>query len=784
MNIKNIIQLLLQSSSDFNKLHDYVITELSKAVNKSVNEANPEELFKIAKTCTPTEKDRVQALLDAYNNAVLSLIKQGITKAVLFSTNTQQNALSAFTRFEGKEVDAWRKETARAFIESRMKRDNGLNLSDRVWNYTQQTKSEFEVAVSQVLANGIGKGISAESLGRQVRQYLNNPDMMYRRYHRKQLMSDGTKKDIVEWRRRVIDKEGKVRFIKEDLAKVGTGVYRSARQNALRLTITETNMAYNYSNCKRWESEPFVLGIRIRLSANHPEEDICDELAGDYPKTFMWRGWHPRCMCSVSPILMDRKSDEWKKLRKMPKEEYEAYQSPNLVKNVPSAFSEWCERNKKKLKVARDNDKLPYFVKDNQKVVGDLLGWKEKQIVKPISSREKILAAAKARHEARTDKQINDILTRWDERKYTSAQKQNFKVIENKMGLKRGISMDFEKANQGKGNIDYKSGLTAFRVNCQSSVVAHELRMRGFDVTAQPNLQKGDDPNKLSHGTWKCWIKADGTPFEMPERFAYKISKNGNYIGLPYKETIQQINEHTKAVGRYHVSFGWKGEKYGHIVTMERKADGTALWYDPQTGQRDFFDKEYVKKIKGVRAYRVDNLSFDILNWNVVRPIGNRNFMPQPPKGQTAGTKAILSSDKSSIIGTRVNLSKNIIEYRNLAMSEILKINTIQKLHDGELKYSKSSLKRSIVHAKNKEEVDMFKYVVTHPKEMLFCRKSIFGEVKDVNNKIDLRNLERKRKRGVIHYNEYELQKNDEVLLIKTEVYKNGIEIPYNIRLK
>lgn len=788
MNIKNIIQLLLQSSSDFNKLHDYVITELSKAVNKSVNEANPEELFKIAKTCTPTEKDRVQALLDAYNNAVLSLIKQGITKAVLFSTNTQQNALSAFTRFEGKEVDAWRKETARAFIESRMKRDNGLNLSDRVWNYTQQTKSEFEVAVSQVLANGIGKGISAESLGRQVRQYLNNPDMMYRRYHRKQLMSDGTKKDIVEWRRRVIDKEGKVRFIKEDLAKVGTGVYRSARQNALRLTITETNMAYNYSNCKRWESEPFVLGIRIRLSANHPEEDICDELAGDYPKTFMWRGWHPRCMCSVSPILMDRNSDEWKRLRKLPKEEYEAYQSPNLIKDVPSKFSEWCKRNEDKLKVARDNDKLPYFVRDNERVVGDIVGWKEKPIKTKTTSKEtnrdKVLKAAKKRHEARTDNQINDILLRWDERKYNPLQKQNFQNIEDIMNIKRGVSMDFESANQGKGNIDYKSGLTAFRVNCQSSVVAHELRMRGFDVTAQPNWQMGDDPNKLSHGTWKCWIKADGTPFEMPERFAYKISKNGNYIGLPYKETIQQINEHTKEVGRYHVSFGWKGENYGHIVTMERKADGTALWYDPQTGQRDFFDKEYVKKIKGVRAYRVDNLSFDILNWNVVRPIGNRNFMPQPPKGQTAGTKAILSSDKSFIIGTRVNLSKNIIEYRNLAMSEILKINTIQKLHDGELKYSKSSLKRSIVHAKNKEEVDMFKYVVTHPKEMLFCRKSIFGEVKDVNNKIDLRNLERKRKRGVIHYNEYELQKNDEVWLIKTEVYKNGIEIPYNIRLK
>lgn len=629
MNIKSIIQLLLQCSSDFDKLHDYVITELSKAVNKSVNEAEPEELFKIAKNCTPSEKDRVQSLLNAYNNAFLALVKQGITRAALLSTSTQQKVLNAFTRFEGKEVDSWRKETARAFIESRMKRDHGLNLSDRVWNYTQQTKSEFEVAVSQVLANGIGKGISAESLGRQVRQYLNNPDMMYRRYHRKKLMSDGTKIDVVEWRRRVVDKEGKVHFVKEDLAKVGTGVYRSARQNALRLTITETNMAYNYSNCKRWESEPFVLGIRIRLSANHPEDDICDELAGDYPKTFMWRGWHPRCMCSVSPILMDRNSDEWKKLRKLPKEEYEAYQSPNLIKDVPSKFSEWCKRNEDKLKVARDNDKLPYFVRDNERVVGDIVGWKEKPIktktTSKETSREKVLKAAKKRHEARTDKQINDILLRWDERQYSKPMQSNFRTMEKAWNIKRAKSMSFKEANQGKGNIDYNT-LPSCHVNCQSSVVAHELRLRGFDVTAQPNWKLRDDPHILSCGTWRCWKNQDGTLFKEPKSFGYKLSKNGHFLGLPYKETIQQINEHTKEVGRYHVSFGWKGEKYGHIITMERKADGSALWYDPQNGKRDFFDKEYAKKIKFIKAYRVDNLLFDVENWNVVRPLANKEL--------------------------------------------------------------------------------------------------------------------------------------------------------------
>lgn len=781
---KNIIKLLLHVSSDFNKLYNHVIDELTKATIVSTGRVTPEELYKISNACTPTEKERVQALLDSYKQALQSLIQQGITRAVMLSTITQQKAFEAYTRMQGEAVDEWRDKTANAFIRSRRDRKGGLNLSDRVWNYTQQTKAEFELAMSNAIEKGIKKGESAESLGRKIRQYLNNPDMMYRRYHVKKAMSDGTKKDVIEWRRRVVDEDGNVHFVKEDLAKVGTGVYRSARQNALRLTITETNMAYNFANCERWSSEPFVLGIRIRLSGNHPEEDICDELAGDYPKDFMWRGWHPRCMCSASSILIDRDSEEWKYLRSLPEKEYKAYKSPNLVQNVPEKFSKWCERNAKKLDLAREKGKLPYFVKDNERVVGNLLGWEDKQATESMSSREKILAAAKVRHEARTDKQIENILTRWDERKYSPAQQQNFKDIENKMELKRGVSMDFEKANQGKGNIDYKSGIPAFSVNCQSSVVAHELRMRGFDVTAQPNWRNGDDPNKLSHGTWKCWIKEDGTPLERPEPFAYKFSKNGNYLGLPYKETIQQINEHTKEVGRYHVSFVWKGEKYGHIVTMERKADGTALWYDPQTGLRDFFDKEYAKKIKGVRAYRVDNLVFDIENWNVVRPLEKKNFMTKPPKGQTAGTEAVLSRDKSSIIGTRVNLSKKIIEYRNKVMSEILDLRITPKLHDGEILYSKKTLKRCIVHAKNKKEVDMFKYVITHTEELLYKRKSMLGEVKNLNKDEDINNILKKKKRGVVHYNEYELQKNDEVWLVKTEVYKNGIEIPYNIRMK
>lgn len=405
MNQKGILKLLLTCSSDFKKLYDKIITELSSAVSVSANDASTDEFYNIERDCTPSEKTKVQTLLSQYCNALEGLIKQGITRAVLLCADTQDKALKSYTRMEGDEVDAWRKDTAKAFVQSRMKRDKGLNLSDRVWNYTQQTKSEFELAMSHSLEDGISKGISAESLGRRVKQYLNNPDMMYRRYHTKKLMSDGTKKDVVEWRRRVIGEDGKVHFVKEDLAKVGTGVYRSARQNALRLTITETNMAYDFANCIRWANEPFVLGLRIRLSEAHPEDDICDELEGDYPKTFMWRGWHPRCMCSISPILMDRKSEEWKKLRAMSDEDYKKYQSPNLIKSVPNKFEKWCDTNKDKLNAAREKGKLPYFVRDNEKVVGELVGWKTKK--------ELIMEAAKARHDARTPEKETQLREYW-----------------------------------------------------------------------------------------------------------------------------------------------------------------------------------------------------------------------------------------------------------------------------------------------------------------------------------------------------------------------------------
>ena len=121
-----------------------------------------------------------------------------------------------------------------------------------------------------------------------LRQYLRNPDKLFRR---------------------VKDDQGMLRLSKA--AKIyhpGQGVYRSSYKNALRLTATEGNLAYRTADHLRWQQLDFVVGIEIRLSNNHtlngvPFTDICDDLAGKYPKDFKFTGWHPFCRCNAIPIL-------------------------------------------------------------------------------------------------------------------------------------------------------------------------------------------------------------------------------------------------------------------------------------------------------------------------------------------------------------------------------------------------------------------------------------------------------------------------------------------------
>lgn len=160
--------------------------------------------------------------------------------------------------------------------------DNGMNLSDKVWNIVDGTKAQVEM----YLGSGLSVGRPAGGISQDMRQLLHDPDKRFRR---------------------VRDENGKLKP-SAPMADYhpGQGVYRSSYMNALRLSSTETNINYRQADHDRWQKMDFVLGIEIKRSANNKGPcKVCDAMVGKYPKGFVFTGAHPFCICVATPILMD-----------------------------------------------------------------------------------------------------------------------------------------------------------------------------------------------------------------------------------------------------------------------------------------------------------------------------------------------------------------------------------------------------------------------------------------------------------------------------------------------
>ena len=360
----------------------------------------------------PELRERLNQIFIEYFNDNMLCYKQGISDGVALAYSQDDVNLGKYTILQDKAIDTARKAAQTAFYERRVQRQGGLSLSDRVWNYAQMGKSEIETAIANVIGDGITKGTSAEELGRAVRQYLNNPDMMYRRYHKLIVDNAGHKRRVVRWYRRHIDENGNVTFKDEPLEKVGTGTYRSSRMNSLRLMRTEINMAYHNANNERWQREPFIIGIRIWLSPEHPEYDICDELMGEYPKDFQFSGWHPACLCASAPITIQ--GDEKKKFyrRLMDGEDMSNYVSPNAVKTPPAAWNKYIKDQHDNILAAGERGKLAYHLRDNTKYwLGSFSADEQKRMGFEI--KKTIKEIADERHAKRTIEKENMLREYW-----------------------------------------------------------------------------------------------------------------------------------------------------------------------------------------------------------------------------------------------------------------------------------------------------------------------------------------------------------------------------------
>lgn len=172
-----------------------------------------------------------------------------------------------------------------AFINQKSK---GLGLSDRIWNYTNQFRAEIE----QGLFVGLSDGTPAAEMARNQKQYLKEPDRLFRR---------------------IRNAKGKLVLSRSArLYMPGRGIYRSSFKNALRLTRNVINDAYRESDMIRYQTIPFITGYEVKLADNHPKYDVCDMLKGSYPKDFIWRKWHVNCICfCVSKLPSKEEYDKY-----------------------------------------------------------------------------------------------------------------------------------------------------------------------------------------------------------------------------------------------------------------------------------------------------------------------------------------------------------------------------------------------------------------------------------------------------------------------------------------
>lgn len=245
-----------------------------------------------------------------------------------------------FTRFFERN-----KKAMDAFF-SRKSEDGGLNLSQRLWKYEGQFRQEMEMAIDC----HIGEGMSANVMASKVKQYLNEPDKLFRR---------------------VRNKRGELVLSKNAKAyHPGPGQYRSSYRNAQRLARNEPNIAYRTADHERWSSLDFVVGIEIKLSKNHPEKDICDKLAGKYPKGFKFKGWHTSCMCHVVSILASDDEIDMLTDKILAGENIKGFKSKNEITGPPEEFYSWLKENEERIEKANNRGTLPYWIKDNPQYAG------------------------------------------------------------------------------------------------------------------------------------------------------------------------------------------------------------------------------------------------------------------------------------------------------------------------------------------------------------------------------------------------------------------------------
>lgn len=525
------------------------------ALGLSIRDIDPTRLFSFSDY--PITRKRLETLLESLKSGLSAVIVNGVRSEWTLANNKNDELcrqvfgdnVGRLSKAQYRRYFKNNEEARDAFLARKVQ---GLNLSDRVWKYTNQFKEEIELG----LDIGIKGGVSAERLQKDLQLFLQHPDMLFRR---------------------VRDEHGQLQLSQRAAAyHPGRGVYRSSYKNARRLAATETNIAYRSSDFMRWQDLDFVVGIRVVLSNNHPDPDICNDLSaplgskatkgvGCYPKDFKFTGWHPHCRCHAETILKTEEEMAADNARLLRGEEPQA-DSVNTVRDVPQEFKDWLKDNQER---AKRSTSVPYFISDNEKYLPD--GYKNLYAMKtPYATYAEYEAAM------RFNKKHAD---------FTPEIIKNNRDLDQALPVMQGKVMNFTEADDMKGNPHYSdpdAQAQGYWENCQTCTVGYELRRRGFPVEALPNknwdILKFYSDNKMTQDD--RFLNPDGSR---------PIKKRPLQLSDTITAKTGFIEDNTKEAGRYELYFEWKTRKgetpSAHVIVVERQKDGNLLWLDPQSGK-------------------------------------------------------------------------------------------------------------------------------------------------------------------------------------------------------
>ena len=148
--------------------------------------------------------------------------------------------------------------------------------------------------------------------------------------------------------------------------------------------------------------------------------------------------------------------------------------------------------------------------------------------------------------------------------------------LEKMLNIKKGYPMSVADADKQNANPRYGSN-DKYGNNCVTTTATYLMRLRGFNVTANPRGQKHTD--YLSEHRFDMWKNSDGTTVKPTN--ANSWMKEKGYKEMNTDRYLEFFNESCKETGVYQLSINWE-KGGGHSTILQRFPNGELRYIEPQ----------------------------------------------------------------------------------------------------------------------------------------------------------------------------------------------------------